>query len=36
VDTRAPLWRHLPPTFGVTHPDQLADTLGFLLTLIGG
>ncbi|HEX5709092.1 MAG TPA: hypothetical protein VFX96_17455 [Pyrinomonadaceae bacterium] len=33
---RAPLGRHLPPVFGVTRPDQLADTLGFLLTLVGG
>lgn len=33
---RAPLGRHLPPTFGVIHPAQLADTLGFLLTLVGG
>jgi len=32
----APLGRHLPPVFGVTRPDQLADTLGFLFTLVGG
>ena len=33
---RAPLERHLPPIFGVTRPDQFADTLGFLLKLVGG
>jgi hypothetical protein len=33
---RAPPGRHLPPIFGVTRPDQHADTLGFLLTLVGG
>ena len=33
---RAPLRRHLPPIFGVTRPDQLANTLGFLLMLVGG
>ena len=32
---RAPLGPHPPPTFGVTRPDQLADTLSFLLTLVG-
>ncbi len=33
---RAPLRRHLHPIFGVTRPDQLAYTLGFLPTLVGG
>ncbi len=33
---RAPLGRPLRPIFGVTRPDQLTDTLSFLLTLVGG